>query len=148
MWKRVLAGILGTIAVLAAIIAFRYANQAYDNFRNPWLADLGGGLMWLLTLGAFVTGIHFLKYCVTGNFFRLNRWIRALILGALFFFLGFTVSAVPAALVVSKRWPRDIHAENVAMLTSIFVGAALAVAVCVVLIRTGRRNGATSVDDG
>lgn len=146
MWKRVLAGILGTTALLVAIIAFGYANTAYDNFRDPWIADVGGGLMWLLTLGAFVTGIYFLKYCVTGNFFR-NRWVRALILGGLSFLLGFIVSAVPSALLVSKRWPRDIHAENIAMLTSVFIGAALAVTVCVALIRTEHRNGATSADN-
>jgi hypothetical protein len=144
MWRRVLAGILGTLAVLAGVIAYGYARMASDDFSNPnvsfWTAILGTGLIWLLTLGAFVMGIHFLKYCITGKFFRVNPWTRALILGALSFFPGFIVSAVPATLLVSKWWPRDIQADNIAMLTSVFVGAALAVVVCVALIRTGHRN--------
>ena len=141
---------MGTIAVLAAIIAYGYANRASDNFSNPGIAILGTGLMWLLTLGAFVMGIHFLKYCITGKFVRVNRWARALILGALSFFPGFIVSAVPATLLVSKRWPRDIHADNIAMficILCILVGAALAVIVCIALIRTGHRNGATRADN-
>jgi hypothetical protein len=66
MWRRVLAGILGTLAVLAGAIACGYAIMASDDFSNPdvslWTALLGTGLIWLLTLGAFAMGIHFLKY--------------------------------------------------------------------------------------
>jgi hypothetical protein len=144
MWRRVLAGILGTLAVLAGVIAYGYASMASDDFRNPNVsfltAILGTGIMWLLTLGAFGMGIHFLKYCVTGKFFRVNPRARALILGALFFFPGFIVSAIPATLLVSKWWPRDIQADNIAMLMSVFIGAVLAIVVCVALIRTGHRN--------
>jgi len=144
MWRRVLAGILGTLAVLAGVIAYGYARMASEDFNNPnvsvWTAILGTGIIWLLTLGAFGMGIHFLKYCITGKFFRVNPWTRALILGALSFFPGFIVSAVPATLLASKWWPRDIHADNVAMLTSVLVGAALSVVVCVALVRTGHRS--------
>jgi hypothetical protein len=150
MWRRVLAGILGTLAVLAGVIAYGYARMASEDLSNPnvsfWTAILGTGIMWLLTLGAFGMGIHFLKYSVTEKFFRVNRRARALILGALSFFPGFIVSAVPAELLVSKRWPRDIQADNIAMLASVFVGAALAVVVCVALTRTGHRNGAAPAD--
>lgn len=146
MWRRVLAGILGTLAVLAGVIAYGYARMASDDFSNPnvsfWTATLGTGLLWLLTLGAFCMGIHFLKYFVTGRSFRANRWARALILGTLSFFPGFIVSAVPAELLVSKRWPGNIQADNIAMLTSVFIGAALAIVVCIALIRTGHRNDA------
>jgi hypothetical protein len=147
MWRRVLAGILGTLAVLAGAIACGYALMASDDFSNSdvsfWIALLGTGIIWLLTLGAFAMGIHFLKYCVTGKFFQVNPWARALVLGALSFFPGFIVSAIPAMLLVSKSWPREARAENVAILTSIFLGAALAVVVCVALIRTRDRNDAT-----
>ena len=151
MWRRVSTGVLGALAVLAGVVAFGYARMACDDFNNPNVpfltAILGAGLMWLLTLGAFCMGIHFLKYCFTGNFFRVNRWARALILGALSFFPGFIACAVPATILVSKRWPRDIQADNIAMLTSVFVGAALAIAVCVALIRTGRRNDDSQADN-
>ena len=151
MWRRVLAGILGALAVLAGVIAYGYARMGYDDFGNLnvsfWTAILGTGLMWLLTLGAFGMGVHFLKYCFTGKFSRVNPWARALVLGALSFFPGFIVSAVPATLLVSKRWPGDIQADNVALLTSVFVGATLAVVVCVVLIRTRNRKYATPADN-
>jgi hypothetical protein len=137
---------LGALAILAGVVAYEYARMASDDFSNPnvsfWTAILGTGLMWLLTLGAFCMGAHFLRYCCTGKFFRVNHWARALILGVLSFFPGFIVSAVPAELLVSKWWPRDIQADNVAMMASVLVGAASAVVVCVTLMRTGHRNDA------
>jgi len=145
MSKRILAGILGTLAVVAGVIAFGYANMSSGDFRNPnvsfWTAILGTGIMWLLTLGAFSMGIHFLKYCVTGEFFQLNPWVRAFILGALSFFPGFILSAPPAIILAEKRWPRDSRADNVAMLVSVCFGAVLAVIVCVALVRRARRSG-------
>jgi uncharacterized MnhB-related membrane protein len=135
---------LGHISRSGRSDCLRIRQNGVHDFSNPnvsfWTAILGTGLIWLLTLGAFVMGIHFLKYCITGKFFRVNPWTRALILGALSFFPGFIVSAVPATLLVSKWWPRDIQADNIAMLTSVFVGAALAVVVYVAIIRTGHRN--------
>jgi len=140
MWRRILAGILGSLAVLAGVTAYGYARMASEDFSDPnvslWTAILGTGLMWLLTLGAFCLGVHFLKYCFTGTFFRVNRWARALILGALSFFPGFIVSAAPAILVVLKRWPGNVQAENIALLSGVFVGLTLAIVVCVVLLKT------------
>jgi len=151
MWRRVLAGILGALAVLAGVIAYGYARMGYDDVGNPnvsfWTAILATRLMWLLTLGAFGMGVHFLNYCCTGKFSRVNPWARGLVLGALSFFPGFIVSAVPATLLVSKRWPGDIQADNIALLTSVFVGTTLAVVVCVVLIRTRNRKYATPADN-
>jgi len=127
------------MGVLAGIIAYGYASMASEDFSNPnvslWMAILGIGTMWLLALGAFAMGIHFLKYCFTGTFFRMNPWFRALILGALSFFPGFVLSAVPAMLLVSSRWPGNAQADDIAMLISAFVGLALAFIVCVVLVR-------------
>jgi hypothetical protein len=145
MSKRILAGILGTLAVVAGVIAFGYASMSSGDFRNPnvsfWTAILGTGIMWLLTLGAFSMGIHFLKYSFTGEFFQLNPWVRAIILGALSFFPGFILSAPPAIILAEKRWPRDSRADNVAMLVSVCFGAVLAVIVCVALVRHARRSG-------
>ena len=73
MWRRALAGFLGTIAIAIAIIAFWNANTASDNFANPGRAAVGTSLLWLLTLGAFVVGVLFLKYCATGISFRRLR---------------------------------------------------------------------------
>jgi hypothetical protein len=144
MWKRVSSGALGALAVLAGTVAFGYARMASDDFNNPnahfLTAILGTGLMWLLTFGAFCMGIHLLKHCFSGKCFRVNRWARALILGTLSFFPGFIASAIPAAILVSKRWPTDIQAGNIAMLTSAFVGALSAIIVGVALIRTGHRS--------
>jgi hypothetical protein len=146
MSRRVLAGVVGTLAVLAGVIAFGYASMDLEDFRNPnvsfWTATLGVGIMWLLTLGAFGMGIHFLKYCFTGEFFQLNPWARAFILGALSFFPGFILSAPPAIILAQKRWPGDSRADNVAMLVSVCFGAALAFIVCFALVRRARRTDA------
>ncbi|PYV70376.1 MAG: hypothetical protein DMG96_31350 [Acidobacteria bacterium] len=119
---------MGALAVLAGVIAYGYARMGYDDFGNPnvsfWTAILGTGLI-----------------------SRVNPWARGLVLGALSFFPGFIVSAVPATLLVSKRWPGDIQADNIALLTSVFVGTTLAVVVCVVLIRTRNRKYATPADN-
>ena len=148
MWRRVLAGLLGTLAVLAGYIAYGYASMNSEDFRNPnvsfWSAALGTGFMWLLTLGAFGMGIHFLKYSFTGEFFRVNLRLRALILGALSFFPGFFLLAAPALFLVSKRWPRDTHADDLALLISAFLGVALAVVVCLALLRRAQRNDAAA----
>jgi hypothetical protein len=149
MWRRVLAGLLGTLAVLAGIVAYGYASMASEDFKNPnvsiWTAILGTGIIWLLTLGASGMGIHFLKYCFTGKFFRVNPRVRALILGTLSFFPGFILSAIPAVVLVSNRWPRDIQADDLAILISVFVGVATAALVCLALLRRARRSSTAAV---
>ena len=148
VWRRLSAGILGTLAVLAGIVASEYASMSFEDFSNPivpfYVALLGTGLMWLLTLGAFGMGVHFLKHCFTGMSFRINPWLRAFLLGVLSFFPGFILSAAPALFLVSRRWPRNSGADEVAMLISAVVGVALAVLVCVSLVRKARRNHAAS----
>ena|ERR1700722_8879362 len=148
MPKRIFAGILGTLAVVAGVTAFGSAIMASGDFRNPNVsfltAILGTGIMWLLTLGAFSMGIHFLKYCLTGEFFQLNPWVRAFILGPLSFFPGFILSAPPAIILAEKLWPRDSRADDVAMLVSACFGAMLAVIVCVALVRRARRSALSS----
>lgn len=139
---------MGTLAVLAGVVAFGYATMSFEDFRNPnvpfYVALLGTGVIWLLTLGAFGMGVHFLKYCFTGTFFRINPWLRAFILGALSFFPGFFLAAAPTMFLVSKLWPGNSGADDVAMLISAVVGVALAVVVCVSLLRKAQRNHAAS----
>jgi len=148
MWRRVLTGILGTLAALAGVVAFGYASMSFDDFRNPnvpfYVALVGSAVMWLLTFGAFVMGVHFLKHCFTGTFFRINPLLRAFVLGALSFFPGFILSAAPTMFVVSRRWPGNSGAEDGAMLIGVAVGVALAVVVCVSLIKKAHRNHAAS----
>ena len=146
MWGRIAAGIVGTLAVLAGLGAYGYAIMASDDFHNPdvslSMAIVVAGIMWVLTLGAFGMGVHFLKYCLTGRFFRINPWVRALILGVLSFFPGFIMSVAPAIFLVSRQWPRSIRAENIAMLISAFGGLACAVVVSIALVRRVQRNDA------
>jgi hypothetical protein len=146
MSRRVLAEVVGTLAVLVGVVAFEYASMALEDFRNPnvsfWTATLGIGIMWLLTLRAFGMGIHFLKHCFTGEFFQLNPWVRAFILGALSFFPDFILSAPPAITLAQERWPGDSRADNVAILVSVCFGAVLAFIVCGALVRRARRTDA------
>lgn len=148
MWRRILAGLLGTLAVLAGNVAYGYARMASGDFQNPnvsfWTAILGTAIIWLLTLGAFGMGIHFLKYCFTGRFFRVSPWLRAPVLGTLSFFPGFILSAVPTVVLVSNRWPRDAGAYDLAMFISVFVGVATAVLIYLALLRRARRSGSTA----
>lgn len=148
MSKRVLAGVVGALAVVAGLIAFIYASMATGDFRNPnvsfWTAILGIGIMGLLSLAGFGMGIHFLKYCLTGEFFHLNPWVRAFVLGALSFFPGFILSAPPAIILSEKRWPRNSQADSIAMLVSVCFGAVFAVIACVALVKKARRTDAAS----
>jgi len=142
--KRVVAGILGALAVLASVAAFNYAEMALEDFSNPsvsvWAAIFGTATIWLLTLGAFGMGIHFLKYSFTGTFFQMNPRIRAFTLGALSFFPGFILLAPPAILLADRRWPGNTQALNLAMLVSACFGALCAVFVSLALVRKARRT--------
>ena len=142
MSRRILAGFLGILAVLAGTIALSYAIMVADDFRNPqvsfWSATAGTTITWLLTIGAFWMAIYFLKYSFTGTPFRLNRWVRAISLGALSFFPGFMFSIPLTLLFVEHRWPGDTKAEDFAFLISGLVGVVLGVVVGMVLMWKSR----------
>ena len=66
MMKRILAGTVGAVAILAGWIAAHYAVMAWEDFLNPevgfWLAIFGNVISWAFTLTPVVFGVRFLKF--------------------------------------------------------------------------------------
>jgi hypothetical protein len=68
--KRVLAAIVGAIAILAGGVALLYARMAIDDFHNPRIAFrealVDNFIVWAVTVLAFVFGIRFLRFAIVG----------------------------------------------------------------------------------
>jgi len=66
MAKRILAGTLGAVAILAGWVAANYAIMWWEDFHNPnesfWMALLANVAVWAFTLTPIVIGVRFLKF--------------------------------------------------------------------------------------
>jgi hypothetical protein len=66
MSNRIIAGILGTLAVLASLLPLGYAYEIFKDFKSTdvsyWPNVLGELLICLLALAALSVGIRFLRF--------------------------------------------------------------------------------------
>jgi hypothetical protein len=146
MPKRIVAGTVGTIALVACLFASIYGLEALHDARSagigalPWWDIVAELVMCSMALGALVIGFRFLDYAVTGRSRGVGgRWLRPILLGCGLFFPVF-VSSLTVGINWAYRMAHGNQDQNalVALRVSFFLGIAAAVIGCGVLLRKAR----------
>jgi hypothetical protein len=139
MSKRIVASIVGVLAVLASLIAFAKAFFGLEDFRNPAvpLRVVGAGelIMCSIALAALGMGIRFLRFAWSGRTDPSSTWVKPVLLGIGFFFPGFMFSLPLTVLWARHTWPGDGQSYLAAMDASVCVGIAAAIICLVVLLK-------------
>ena len=137
MSKRIIAAILGAIAVFASLIPLGYAFEIFRDFKNPDVpfrdTALGGLVNSSIALTALVIGIRFLRFAGSGRGDRSSSWARPLLLGVGSFFPGFVLSLPLTILWANHTWPGDGQGVFAAVEASVYAGLAAAV-ICWLLL--------------
>jgi hypothetical protein len=138
MAKRIIAGILGTLAVLASVLPVCYAFEVFTEVRNPdvslWVNVLAGLIMSSIAITGIWIGIRFLRFAFSGRDVGGNGWAEPVLLGIGSFLPGFIFSFAVAALCVSRIWPSDDRRIDVALGASGCIGGIGAAILCTVLL--------------
>jgi|SRR5215470_2883711 len=127
MAKRIIAGALGTIAVLASFLPLWYA---FADYKSP---NLGQLVMCSLAIPALWIGVRFLRFAVSGRGPQNNNLVKSVLLGIGFFFPGFVFSLPLTILLVSDT--RHEKSFLAAVGFSICIGVAAAVVCAIVSVR-------------
>jgi hypothetical protein len=139
MAKRIIAGILGTLAVFASLLPSGYAFEIFKDFKNPdvsfWSNVLGVLFMCSIALVGLWVGIRFLRFASSGRSQQSNSWMEPVLLGIGFFFPGFVLSLPLTVLWARLTWPGNDGKIDLALQVSVFVGAAAATICTILLIR-------------
>jgi hypothetical protein len=142
MSKRMVAAVVGVIAVFAGLVTLAYAIEAIQDFRNPAvpvrLAILGEFIMCSMALAALTIAMRLLRFSFSGRSDRSNSWVRPVLLGSGFFFPGFVFSLPLTLLWARHTWPGDGQSVLAALEVSFYIGLAAATTCCVVLLK--KRN--------
>jgi hypothetical protein len=146
MSKRITAGIVGVIALVACFFASFKAVEAFaevhlsDVSAVPWWAIAAELLMFSMALGALAIGFRFLDFALTGrNRDSGGRWLRPILLGCGLFFPVF-VASLAAGLNWAYRLSHGDQDHNalIALRISVFLGVLAAVISSGVLLRRAR----------
>jgi hypothetical protein len=142
-WKRIVASIVGAIAVLAGLVALVYSIEAIQDFWNSAvplrLAILGEFIMCSMVFAALTIGLRLLRFAWRGRSNSSNGWMWPKVIGIASFFPGF-VSSLPLTLLWARHtWPGDGQSYLAAMEVSCYVGVLAAVVCSVVLLRKRRQ---------
>ena len=93
MAKRILAGIIGALALLACLFASAYAIMAIQDARPkdivtaPWWAIAAEIAMCSAAFGGLLIGIRFLGFAMSGRSMESGgRWLKPILLGVGLFF--------------------------------------------------------------
>lgn len=145
--KRIAAGVLGAIGVLASLPAFMFTawtfKDAWETFEFTYrlwawreLSFMGAiGLSMLLpALLASRIGLGLLRFAWTGRNSPITGWMRPLLLGPGFFFPGFVLS-LPLTLFLASRARPGEEWDFAALKVSFGIGLATAITSCLVLFR-------------
>jgi hypothetical protein len=142
MAKRIIASILGILALLAGALALMYAIEGFTDFSNPdvsfWWNVTGELIMCAAVLTAWAMGIRFLLFAWFGRSNQGRSWIKPVLLGIAFFFPGFVFSLPVTIPFAFHIWPADGRSDLVAQEASLCIGIAVAIICCAVLFN--RRN--------
>jgi hypothetical protein len=138
-WKRVLAGALGVLGLLAGVMATVYAVEGFEDFRDPAVSVPGTILFELvmcsMAFAALTIGIRLMRFSVSGRSDRGWGRVKAVLLGIGCFFPAFLLSAPLAILWAEHTWPGDRQSDFVALKVSCSVAMATAIVCCIVLFR-------------
>jgi hypothetical protein len=107
MPKRIIAALIGVLAILASVVACSYAYDAAWDLKTSgtFWADLAGSLiMAAVALGALTLGIRFLRFAFLGRSSKIKSRFGLVLLGLGCFFPGFIIS-VPFAVL----WDEYMH---------------------------------------
>ena len=142
MPKRIIAAIIGTLAIAAGIVACGFGYEAAWDFRSPeasfWSNAFGTLLMGTMAFGGFVLGIRLLRLARSGVSQPLTGTVSAIFLGLACFFPGFVFSLPVTILWARHKWPGDGQSDLGALGISCLIGVAAAVVGCAVLLNRRR----------
>jgi hypothetical protein len=147
MLRRIVAGIVGGLALAASFFASIYAIEALKDFRTtdivaaPWWMIAAELTMCSMALGTLAIGFRFLGFAITGrDNVRNGLWLRPILLGIGLFFPVFLVS-----LVLGFYWAYHVHSHAnpddkvlVAFKISCSSGVAAAIIGSAILFRRAR----------
>jgi len=130
MPKRILAAMIGVLAVLAGLVASSSAIDVSKDFRYPAVnlcaSVVGETIACAMAVTGFGIGIRFLCFAWTGRDDRSLIWMKPILTSIGLFFPGFVFS-LPLALVCGSR--------DIALEISIGIGLASSVVCAVWWIR-------------
>jgi hypothetical protein len=142
MPKRIIAGIIGALALAVGIVACGYTYEVARDFGNPevsfWPNVLGTTFMGTMALGGLAVGMRFLRFALLGRASEERSRLSAVLLGLGCFFPGFIFSVPFAVLWALHKSHGGDHGVDTGLTASLFVGIAAAIVGCVVLLRKQR----------
>jgi hypothetical protein len=142
MAKRVVLGILGTIAALGSLLPLGYAFEIFKDFGNPqiafWPNVLGTLLMCSIALAGMWTGTRFLRFALSGQSKQSNSLAKPILLGIGCFFPAFVFS-LPISITWASRWLGVDGKSDLPFEMSGCVGVAAAVVCTILLLRKRAR---------
>jgi hypothetical protein len=131
MSKRVLAGTLGLLAMVAGCGAALYAIKGSQDFKNPgvdfWGAALGELAMCSMAFAALGIGLRLLDFASTGRENPIHGWMRPVPLGTGMFFPGFVFSLPLTLFCANRIWRNDRQSPDIALEVSLGIGFASAI---------------------
>jgi hypothetical protein len=142
MPKRIIAGTLGLLAMLAGVVACAYAFEAAAEFRSQeipfWTTALGSLLMGTISLSALVLGMRFLRFAFLGRSSEIKSRFGLVLLGLGCFFPGFIISVPFAVIWEEHKYQNHDVSPPASFLVCLLIGVLAAIVACVVLLRRRR----------
>ena len=127
MAKRIIAGALGTIAVLGSFLLLWYTVEDYES------PNLGQLVMCSIATPALCLGVRFVRFAVFGRLAQTNSLASSILLGVSFFFPGFVFSLPLTILLASDT--RNDKSFAAAVGFSVCIGVAAAMICAIVSVR-------------
>ena len=127
MAKRIVAGALGTIAVLGSFLLLWYT---FEDYKSP---NLGQLVICSIAIPALWLGVRFVRFAVFGRIAQTNSLANSILLGIAFFFPGFVFS-LPLTIVLASDTRND-KSFLAAVGFSVCIGVAAAMICTIVSVR-------------
>jgi hypothetical protein len=139
MAKRIAASLLGVLAIVAGLVAFVYAFQGTEDFRNPTVpfrfVVIGELLMFSMAAAALWVGIRLLRFAWSGGSGPSSSRVRPALLGIGCFFPGCIFSLPLTVLWAYHRWPGGGQSVFAATEASFYVGVGTAIICCIAFLK-------------